>query len=204
MLGWPLIRDARPNTAHLALSQLETRGHVNLLITQNVDRLHQRAGSQQVVDLHGRLDRVICLDCRAIYSRESVQHQLQRVNGHMQSLSAPSRPDGDSDLPQHQIEMLRYPDCEACAGTLMPDVVFFGGSVPAERVQRCRSAIEAADALLVVGSSLTVYSGFRFCRQAEKLSKPIGIINPGQTRGDPLADLRLSSDCGPLLAGLLA
>lgn len=204
MVGWPLMRDARPNCAHLALAQLESLDRVHLLITQNVDRLHQRAGSQRVVDLHGRLDRVICRDCRASYPRESIQHDLQHSNNPIPLPAASARPDGDSDLSHDQVASMIFPDCKACNGMLMPDVVFFGGSVPAERVQQCRRAIEEADALLVIGSSLTVYSGFRFCRQAEKLRKPIGIINPGQTRADPLAQLRLSTDCGPLLTGLLA
>ncbi len=204
MLGWPLMRDAVPNQGHRALACLESRNHVQLLITQNVDRLHQRAGSTNAVDLHGRLDRVVCLDCGTRCNRESVQLQLRELNDHLIGQTAEARPDGDTALSSDAVATVRYPACESCGGTLKPDVVFFGGSVPAERVKRCRQAIAAADALLVIGSSVQVYSGFRFCRHARQLEKPIGIINPGQTRADELAALRLSRECGPLLASLVA
>jgi NAD-dependent SIR2 family protein deacetylase len=187
MLGWPGVRDARPAIAHHALTRLEARGHLTLIVTQNVDRLHQRAGSHEVVDLHGRLDRVRCLDCGANTCREALQIRLEFLNPHLATLGADVRPDGDADLPDETVAGVRVPDCEVCGGTLMPDVVFFGGSVPAERVATARAALERAAALVVVGSSLQVYSGFRFCRWAAQAGKPIFLINPGQTRADSLA-----------------
>lgn len=204
LLGWPTVRDARPNAAHLALAQLEQLGHVHLLITQNVDRLHQRAGSAAVVDLHGRVDRVRCLACPEIVSREQVQQWLQRDNPDARSLAVRLRPDGDADVADDAVDRICVPACARCGGILIPDVVFFGGTVPGERVDRCKAALDAADALLVVGSSLQVYSGFRFCRLARELGRPLAIINPGSTRGDPLADLKLQAECQPLLTGLAA
>ena len=202
LVGWPIMRDARPNAAHLALALLERRGHIQLLITQNVDRLHQRAGSSAVIDLHGRVDQVRCLGCANEVSREVVQQQLLRDNPHQPMHAALVRPDGDAEPGAELVAQIRIPACGRCGGTLIPDVVFFGGTVPRERVEACNEAIAGADALLVVGSSLQVYSGFRFCRLARDLGKPIAIINPGVTRGDPLATLKLEADCEPLLTAL--
>jgi NAD-dependent SIR2 family protein deacetylase len=200
--GWPLVRDARPNAAHRALAQLEQQGHVRLLITQNVDRLHQRAGSNRVEDLHGRVDLVRCLQCQAVAARELVQQRLLHDNPHYQTGTAVARPDGDANIDEELVNTFATPACEECDGTLIPDVVFFGGTVPVLRVTSCMDAVASADALLVVGSSLQVYSGYRFCRQAEKLGKPVAIINPGTTRGDALASLKLNSECELLLAAV--
>ena len=197
--GWPAVRDARPNRAHTALSRLEQQGVIELLITQNVDRLHQRAGSRQVTDLHGRLDRVQCLDCASRYSRESIQRQLLRENPHVRPGARTTLPDGDADIAPHIVEAIVVPGCENCGGILKPDVVFFGGSVAREKVEHCMTALERADALLVAGSSLKVWSGFRFCKRATDLGKPLAVINPGQTRADPLATLKVRAECGPLL-----
>ncbi|MEE4144438.1 MAG: NAD-dependent protein deacetylase [Halieaceae bacterium] len=202
LLGWPAVRDARPNAAHLALARLEQLGRVDLLITQNVDRLHQRAGSTAVIDLHGRVDQVRCLHCVGVFSRELIQQKLLRDNPQPPGLPAPRRPDGDADVADEWVESIAVPRCDLCGGTLIPDVVFFGGTVPRERVQACRDAVAAADAVLAVGSSLQVFSGFRFCRLASQLGKPIAVINPGKTRADALADLKLQADCGPLLEAL--
>jgi len=205
MRGWPAVNNAIPNLAHRALASLERAGHVHTVITQNVDRLHQRAGSQRVIDLHGRLDRVTCLDCGALHSRELIQSALEKLNAPMgPSDPAPARPgaarpDGDVDVPDALVDATRIPHCGQCRGVLMPDVVFFGGTVPKQRVAACMQALEKADALLVIGSSLQVYSGFRFCRRAVELGKPLAIINPGSTRADGLANLKLSVDCGELL-----
>ena len=199
LLGWPAVRDAQPNAAHLALATLERAGRLALLITQNVDRLHQRAGSRKVVDLHGRLDRVRCVDCAAIFPREGIQGELARSGGCMENAIIGQRPDGDAEVADDLIRQIREPGCTVCGALLMPDVVFFGGTVPRERVQACMRAVEQADALIVIGSSLQVYSGFRFCRRAAELGKPLALINPGKTRADPIADLKLRSDCGPLL-----
>ena len=204
LLGWPAVRDARPNEAHRALAQLEQLGHIPLLITQNVDRLHQRAGSAAVVDLHGRVDQVRCMACQHLLGREQLQQQLLRDNPDHVSRSAQLRPDGDADVADALVEQFSVPACARCNGMLIPDVVFFGGTVPRERVDTCRDAVADADALLAVGSSLQVYSGFRFCRLARELGKPIAIINPGSTRADPLADLKLPADCQPLLSALAA
>jgi NAD-dependent SIR2 family protein deacetylase len=197
--GWPPVRDARPNAAHHALAELERQGRVELLITQNVDRLHQAAGSTRVVDLHGRLDRVRCLACRRLDSREAAQRQLAADNDWPSTAPVFPRPDGDVDIDENVCLRTRTPRCLSCDGDLMPDVVFFGGNVPAARVRTCTGALENADALLVVGSSLKVYSGFRFCRLARRLGKPLAIVNPGRTRADDLADLCCAADAGPLL-----
>ncbi len=202
--GWPGVRDARPNAAHRALARLERAGAIELLVTQNVDRLHQRAGSNEVIDLHGRLDRVRCLNCSSYSPREAMQLRLEQANPHLTGLTAQaiSRPDGDMSLPDALASQTVVPDCPACAGTLIPDVVFFGGTVPGERVRRVSAAIDAADALLVVGSSLQVYSGFRFCRAAHAAGKPLLLLNPGLTRADPLASLKMAVPCEPLLEAL--
>ena len=202
--GWPAVHDAKPNEAHLALATLERSGHIEMLITQNVDRLHQRAGSAQVVDLHGRLDQVVCLNCNYRIARESIQQVLVRENASATAGPLQLRPDGDSDVHQQIVDKFRVPICTECGGTLKPDVVFFGGTVPPDRVAKCMHAIDRSDALLVIGSSLQVYSGFRFCKHAAATNKPIALINSGKTRADSLATLRLSSDCGPLLTALLA
>lgn len=203
-LGWPGVRDASPNPAHQALARLERAGAIELLVTQNVDRLHQRAGSGAVVDLHGRLDRVRCLSCGSHSPREEMQRRLLQSNPHLSALAvdAGSRPDGDMSLPDAMARDTAVPTCLACAGTLIPDVVFFGGTVPKERVARVTAAVAAADALLVVGSSLQVYSGFRFCRAAHAAGKPLVLLNPGVTRADAIASLKLATPCEPLLSRL--
>lgn len=201
--GWPTIRDAMPNPCHTALAMLETNEHIQLLITQNVDGLHQKAGSRLVVDLHGRVDQVRCLECDALHCRNAIQEQLNHSNTWPKPSAASVRPDGDMEVPDYLIDNIVLPHCPACGGEIRPDVVFFGGSVPIDRVQTCQQGLEQADALLVVGSSLTVFSGFRFCRRASQLNKPIGIINPGQTRADDLAHTRLYSPAGPLLTEVM-
>ncbi len=155
----------------LPWQQLEERGHIELLITQNVDRLHQRAGSRNVVDLHGRVDRVRCLACATMHSRDSIQELLERENQWSYPSQQTPRPDGDMDIPDEMLLQLALPQCQLCAGDLMPDVVFFGGTVPTARVNTCLDALERADALLAIGSSLMVFSGYRFCRRASQLGK---------------------------------
>lgn len=204
LMGWPAVSKARPSSGHIALETLERRQRIQLLITQNVDRLHQRAGSRNVVDLHGRLDRVRCLHCSALYHRDHIQQQLASANSELFTSASSPRPDGDADVPDHWIENIRVPDCDACGGMLMPDVVFFGGTVPRARVEHCMQAVAEADAILAVGTSLQVFSGYRFCRRAAELGKTIALINPGKTRADPLADLKLRSECGPLLTQLVS
>jgi NAD-dependent SIR2 family protein deacetylase len=201
-LGWPAVRDARPAAAHRHLVALEARGTVSHVVTQNVDRLHQRAGSQRVTDLHGRLDRVVCLDCGDTSCREQVQGRLEALNPGHRAPAVEVRPDGDADLPDRIVDGIRVPDCQHCGGRLMPDVVFFGGSVPAERVAASREALLGSRSLLVIGSSLQVYSGFRFCRWAAQARLPIFIVNPGLTRADAMAR-KWSTDADSALATLL-
>jgi NAD-dependent SIR2 family protein deacetylase len=203
LIGWPRFARARPNRAHRALAVLERLGHIECLVTQNVDGLHQRAGSRRVIDLHGRLDEAVCLACGLRVAREDVQSDLARLNPHFASLQATAAPDGDALLEGVDFEAFRVPDCRRCGGTLKPDVVFFGENVPRARVGRVHEALGRADALLVIGSSLMVYSGFRFCRAAADRGTPIAAINRGRTRGDDLMALKLDADCGTVLEGLL-
>lgn len=203
MAGWHRVGRARPNRAHRALAALETMRFMEVLVTQNVDRLHQQAGHENVVDLHGRLDRVTCLQCGQRTQREALQARLRSMNPEFEATASTTRPDGDAELEPAAEAEFRVPDCEACGGTLMPDVVFFGGSVPRRRVSRINAALERADALVAAGSSLVVYSGFRICRLATELGKPLIIINRGQTRADELATLKIEAGCGGVLEELV-
>ena len=203
MIGWPGVRNATPNQHHHALVSFERAGRIEALITQNVDRLHQRAGSEQVIDLHGRLDRVCCLDCGAGYERETIQKELLQLNPHNTPGPSGARPDGDADLPEELVARIRVPACAACGGLLMPDVVFFGGVIPKNRVASCERALTAADAILVIGSSLQVYSGFRLCRQAVTQGKPLLIANEGITRADDIATLKISENALDLVSSML-
>jgi NAD-dependent SIR2 family protein deacetylase len=202
--GWPIMKAAAPNPAHFALAELERRGAISLLITQNVDGLHRRAGSRRVVELHGRVDRVRCLTCDTPHSRDEVQQMLGAANRFPAAPPRARRPDGDMDIADALGDAMTLPLCRDCSGDLMPDVVFFGGSVPTERVRQCKDAVAEADALLVVGSSLMVYSGYRFCRLARDLGKPLAIANPGVTRADAFATLRLYEPAETLLAAAVA
>src|SRR6478609_7330607 len=188
MVGWERMARAQPNRAHRALAELEQRGALRLLITQNVDGLHSAAGSRQVVDLHGRLDRVICLDCAQVSPRAELQAQLAAKNPEFFGQSYTARADGDVELAVDYARFELVP-CASCGGTLKPDVVFFGENVPAARFQVAMAALEAARALLIVGSSLMVFSGYRFARAAARLGIPIAIVNQGKTRADELAAL---------------
>lgn len=199
MLGWPRVHDARPNQGHQALAQLEALGYVERTVTQNVDRLHQAAGSVAVTDLHGRLDRVICLDCAANSSRQTMQQRLLAANPALKAVALSFRPDGDAVIDEALLTQMQIPACDQCGGVLKPDVVFFGDNVPRDRVDQGLAALQRADALLVVGSSLQVFSGYRFCRRAAEANIPIAIVNAGVTRADPLATLKLPQQCGPLL-----
>jgi NAD-dependent SIR2 family protein deacetylase len=202
MAGWRFVANAQPNPAHRALAVLEQLGYIRLLVTQNVDRLHQRAGHQNVIDLHGRVDLVICLACSTTVSRAAMQMELEKLNPDLSGQQALVRPDGDADLEEHLLKAFRVPVCKNCQGTLMPDVVFFGGSVPRDRISSVYDAIHDADAFIVTGSSLMVYSGFRFCRLAKELGKPVIILNQGRTRADDIADLKISGDCTRILPKL--
>ena len=207
LVGWPWFQQARPNVNHRALAVLEAAGWVRQLVTQNVDRLHQGAGSKKVVDLHGRLDTVICLGCGERTPRDPLQRQLAKQNPEFAELAAEMAPDGDAYVEGDDFSGFRVPDCESCGGMLKPDVVFFGEGVPKARVEASREALLSSDALLVLGSSLMVYSGYRFCRLAAERQIPIGAINLGRTRADELFDFKLKASCEsvlPVLAESLA
>jgi NAD-dependent SIR2 family protein deacetylase len=196
--GWPRVRDARPCAAHAALARLEALGRTARIVTQNVDGLHQKAGARRVVDLHGRLDVVECLACGARVGRDDVQALLLAWNPGHGGAPAETRPDGDSAV-QDGLEGFRVPDCRECGGVLKPAVVFFGENVPRPRVDEAMDAVARADALLVVGSSLMVYSGYRFVQAARAQGRPVAAVNLGKTRADRELHLKLEAQCGPLL-----
>ena len=198
-VGWPRFLAARPNLAHAALARLETHGKLALLLTQNVDGLHQRAGSGNVIDLHGRLDEAICLQCGMRLSRASVQDDIARLNPGWAAAPLGIAPDGDADIDEAAIAGFVPPRCGDCGGLLKPDVVFFGENVPRDRVLRAREALASADAMLVAGSSLMVWSGFRFARFAHEAGLPLAILNRGRTRADDLAGLKLDAEIGSTL-----
>ena len=205
-VGWPVFSSAKPNPAHHALAELEHGGALAGVITQNVDGLHQAAGSREVVELHGSLARVRCLDCDATLRRVDFQASLVSMNGDwFDALQATGRtdvesaPDGDADLHSGRLESFRVPGCAECDGVLKPDVVFFGESVPKDLVDEAYSLIDRSEALLVAGSSLTVFSGYRFVRHAAALGIPIAIVNRGGTRGDDLATVQIDGGCSELL-----
>ncbi len=209
-LGWRHLRHADPNAGHYALAALERHGLTSGIITQNVDRLHESAGAVNVVDLHGRFDRVVCLNCRRVISRSHLADELESLNpGFVELVEAAgpiaAAPDADAALVQEeQIARFIIAECEACAGMLKPDFVFFGENVPKDRVDRSYAMVDAADALLVAGSSLTVMSGLRFPRYAKKCGKPVVIINRGPTRGDDTASIKLDAGVSPGLRYLAA
>jgi NAD-dependent SIR2 family protein deacetylase len=202
LIGWRYFGRAKPNGAHHALAQLEREGRVELLVTQNVDCLHQAAGSSNVIDLHGRLDAVRCMTCGQREPRNDFQQRLLVANPAWAQLDAREAPDGDADLEGRDFAAFNVPACVYCGGILKPDVVFFGESVPRDRVERAMRGLQDADAMLVVGSSLMVYSGYRFAQAAADAGKPIAAINLGRTRADPLLALKVSQSCAEALAAL--
>lgn len=198
--GWPVVEQARPNRAHAALAGLERQARTTMLVTQNVDRLHARAGQQAVIDLHGRIDQVVCLACSVRLPRTSVQAMLAAAHPEWTAITADAAPDGDADLEELELGDFRAPPCPRCGGLLKPDVVFFGENVPRARVEAAADALHRADAMLVVGSSLMVYSGYRFARMAREAGLPLAILTRGVTRADDLATLKLDADCEATLA----
>jgi NAD-dependent SIR2 family protein deacetylase len=204
MLGWQFIGRAQPTVAHRALTTLEERGSVQRLITQNVDGLHQAAGSRNVIDLHGRLNLVRCMQCGHMLPREELQQQLLAGNPSWVDLEARAAPDGDVDTEDRDTSIFVVPDCADCGGILKPDVVFFGEPVPRDRVERAFEAVAQADALLVVGSSLMVHSGFRFARAAAEAGKPVAAVNLGRTRADHLLALKISAPADQTLSEAVA
>lgn len=202
MVGYPALARAAPNAAHQAIAALQADGMLGHLITQNVDGLHQRAGSADVLELHGNIHLVVCLDCHASFSRAFVQGLLEELNPTVTGAVATAAPDGDAHLEPDALATFHVPACLHCGGTLKPDVVFFGDGVPSACNVAALARMEAADALLVVGSSLMVFSGFRFCRMAAAAGKPIAAINLGVTRADDLLALKLDGSAEQLLPAL--
>jgi NAD-dependent deacetylase sirtuin 4 len=203
-IGWARFRTAEPNPAHRALAALEAAGPLAGVITQNVDRLHHRAGSRRVVELHGALAEVRCLGCGAGEERDDVQGRLLEANpGWLETASEIQlRPDGDSELPGDLVAAFAVVGCRVCGGELKPDVVFFGGTVAERTLADAWALFARAEVLLVVGSSLTVYSGFRFVRRARELDLPIALVNQGPTRADDLVHTKISAAASEILADL--
>ena len=200
--GWPLMSRARPNAGHRALAELERRGCIDGIITQNVDGLHGAAGSARVIDLHGRLDRVVCLDCGVVVDRSDVEEALVRLNGNWRPTPREHNPDGDVDLTEEEIRAFRMVSCASCGGVLKPDVVYFGENVPRPRVSESFAWVDQARALMVLGSSLHVFSGRRFVQRASEAGIPIVIVNQGPTRADDLAAIRMEASLSEFLTHL--
>jgi len=201
-LGWRTFQAARPNPGHLAIAQLEREGSATGVITQNVDGLHHEAGSRQIVDLHGRLDKVRCLECGQSFSRRSVADQIDRLNPEFSQRfdSAQVMPDGDVTVQTD--EDFRVPECDLCGGMLKPEVVFFGEFVPSSVFQMAASMLERSDALVVAGSSLVVNTGMRLVAQAQKRRKPVVVINRGPTKADQLATVRIEAGTSEALVAI--
>jgi NAD-dependent SIR2 family protein deacetylase len=205
-VGWRHVARAAPNAGHRAVTELERRGLVAGIITQNVDGLHTAAGARQVIELHGRLDRVLCLGCGQRSDRDDLDSRLRAANpgwDHEAKRRAVINPDGDAVLDDALVGRFRVVGCRSCGGVLKPDVIFFGENVPRPRVDDCHALVERAAVLIVLGSSLTVMSGFRFVRQAATLGIPVVIVNQGATRGDELAAATLDAPLGLTLTRLV-
>lgn len=203
-VGWRHVATALPNPAHRAVARLEQLGLVDGVVTQNVDGLHTAAGSRQVIDLHGRLDTVVCLDCGTRRPRLELGLRLAVLNPGLERDAVRIAPDGDADIDAAHAGRFRVADCRLCGGVLKPDVVFFGESVPGDRVEAAFRLLGRATSLLVLGSSLTVMSGYRFVIRARRDGTPVAIVNRGPTRGDDDAALRIDAPLGEVLPALVA
>lgn len=200
MLGWPRVRIAQPNPAHRALATLQQRQRISGLITQNVDTLHDQAGSHDVIELHGSLHRVLCLDCQQRSPRDVIQQRMEHENPYLAGVDAVQAPDGDTLLDPAFEERFQIPHCPHCNGQrLKPDVVFFGENVAQATAAKAMAAVEQAEGLLVVGSSLMAYSAFRLCKAMVEQGKPVIAINLGKTRGDELLQVKIEASCERLL-----
>jgi NAD-dependent SIR2 family protein deacetylase len=198
--GWPEVARARPNAAHFALARLEQAGRIRCLVTQNVDGLHQAAGSRAVIDLHGRLDRATCMTCAVEEPRDDLQRRLAAANPEVLARPCELRPDGDAETAGVDVATFVVAPCRVCGGVLKPGFVFFGESVPGDRVAAAFAALDQADAVLVVGSSLMVWSGYRFARAAVARGLPLAIVNRGRTRADPDATFKVEGSCAEILS----
>jgi len=203
-LGWQVIERARPNAGHRAVADLQHAGLLAGVVTQNVDGLHQAGGARDVIDLHGRLDRVRCLDCHRHSDRDELGDRLAAANRDWRAEILGVNPDGDVDLPDEALDGFRTVSCTSCDGVLKPDVVFFGETVPPDRVAACYAVLERASSLLILGSSLTVMSGHRFVLRAAKLGRPVAIVNQGVTRGDRYAAVTVDAPLGTVLPSLVS
>ncbi|WP_240760228.1 NAD-dependent protein deacetylase [Phytoactinopolyspora endophytica] len=201
-VGWQHMARTEPNDGHRALARLEAIGVVSGLITQNVDTLHEGAGSRRLIDLHGRYDRVICLSCGRVITREHLAERLTVLNPGYTADVADIEIAPDADAVIASTEQFQVADCEYCGGVLKPDIVYFGENVPKARVLEAYGYVDQAEALLVAGSSLTVMSGLRFVKHAAKHGKPVVILNRGESRGDDLATLKVDGGCSPVLRSL--
>lgn len=199
MVGYPTLSQARPNPGHRAIAALESGGSIGSVLTQNVDGLHQEAGSKAVLELHGNIHAVVCMECRSTFTRAQVQEQLLEANPDAAREQAKALPDGDAQLEPEALDSFTLPVCLHCGGALTPDVVFFGDNVPPARTAAALEQMERADSLLVIGSSLMVYSGFRFCRLAAAAGKPIAAVNLGRTRADDLLSLKIEASSEEIL-----
>lgn len=209
MAGYPTLAGAAPNAGHRALAELEASGRIHAVITQNVDGLHQRAGSRKLIELHGNIHGVLCLDCRKVHPRTEIQQWLLDANptfaptGPAGEVVPEARPDGDAELELDEFQDFRLPQCGACGGVLQPDVIFFGDNIPPQRTTDALQLADEADAVLVVGSSLMVFSGYRFAKLAAQTNKPIAAINLGKTRADDLIGLKVEASAVDVLPLLL-
>lgn len=204
MSGWPSFKAARPAAAHRALGALEAAGCLQGIVTQNVDDLHRRAGSRHVVDLHGRLARVRCLDCKRRSPRTMLQEKLLRINPDFQIRPARLAPDGDADLERTDYSAFAVPSCPKCGGLLKPDVTFYGETIPAQRTRQAESTMEQADAVLVIGSSLMVFSAYRLVRNAARAGIPVFALNLGRTRADDLLTAKIAAPAAEAVPALAA
>ncbi len=204
MIGWPVIHKAQPNAGHVALARLQAAGLLGAMITQNVDGLHQRAGSADVLELHGSIHAVVCLACGERQARADVQSQLEALNPQLSGTAAQPAPDGDAHLEPDSLEGFQVPRCWRCEGMLQPDVIFFGDSVPGARTSAARDRVENASAMLVVGSSVMVHSGYRLCTRAAESGKPLAALNAGKTRADHLFSIKSGQALQEILPRLAA
>ncbi|MFP4509089.1 MAG: NAD-dependent protein deacetylase [Spirochaetaceae bacterium] len=202
-VGWPWFRERAPNPVHQLIVDLEGMAASSCVITQNVDGLHQAAGSATVIELHGNLNKAVCLRCGVSEHRDRLQERIMRDNPGWSAYTAEMAPDGDAELVDEAVEGFRVPACERCAGVLKPAVVFFGESVPGERVHEAYALLDRADMLLVLGSSLSVYSGYRFVRHAGESKKPVYCINRGSTRADSELTIKIDEPLEPALTELM-